>query len=166
MNLRAALAIDEAHRRGVVLTVDPPATIRFKAPPGAMTPDLVEDLKAHKPAVIRLLGLIRSQSTPARPVEPSPPPAPLAARPRPRTRQADPHTLRLIAWYRETVQTLPREPFHLAAGLHVTDPAKFFDRLRAEADRYPNGDRPAGLGSDLVLLKAVVDARQGKGRTA
>jgi hypothetical protein len=75
-------------------------------------------------------------------------------------------TLQLIAWLKESLADLPREPFQLAPWLKVTDPAKFFDRLLFEAGRYPDGDRPVGLGADLALLKAAMDARQAKGRTA
>lgn len=162
MNLQAALAIDEAHRRGVTLTVVPPCTVRFKAQPGAMTQDLLAELKAHKVEVIRILSQCPGsggvpntlKSATATPQTNEPPP-----KSRHRERMSDPETVRLIAWLKESRADLPHAPFRLAPWLVVSDPEKFFDRLLFEADAYPYGDRPVGLGTDLALLKAVVDGR-------
>ena len=157
MNTPATLAIDEAHRRGVILTVTGPESLSFKAPLGAMTPDLVADLKAHKPEVIRILRSLAREDVA---------PVTLSARPfmaptgRRHSRQSDPETMRLIRWFKESTPNLPQEPFRLAPWKLVTDPAKFLERLTFEADRYPNGDRPAGMSTDLLLLKAVVDECQ------
>ena len=52
-------ALQEAHRRGIVLT-PAGATLRFRGPKGALSDELKSSLKRHKPEIIALLGEPRS----------------------------------------------------------------------------------------------------------
>jgi len=58
----------EAHRRGIELWADG-ASLRYRAPPGALTPDLREALRATKAEVLRVLADAAAR-----------PPAPAASR--------------------------------------------------------------------------------------
>ena len=60
----------------------------------------------------------------------------------------------LIKWF--DVVPKPTEPFHLQDHIYVTDPEKFFDKLRREIEIGPRGPRArtCALQSDLRNLKA------------
>lgn len=165
-----AALFNDALALGCVFTLLEPDNLHVAAPKGVLTSSMVDNLRRYKPN-LRQLILLRPKPVASIVA----PPAIDASRlmvcsmsrvisgpPHRRSRLSNPETLRLLQWFRETAPDLPREPFRLAAWLYVTDPVKFFERLRAEADRFPYGDRPDGLISDLARLKSIVDARQGE----
>lgn len=75
-------------------------------------------------------------------------------------REFSPELSELVGWFRGVWPTLPRRPFTLRAGHHVSDPDRFFASLAQDIRAGPNGARarvPA-LQHDLADLRRHVES--------
>jgi hypothetical protein len=133
--------------------------LRFR-PRSAVTPEMLEQLKAHKPDLLAILEAEREAAESAWRIE-FPPPGD-GARPALAldARAGDCGSecrwgtkgRELVAWFLKKETRLPLGPFQLRPGVRVFDPARFYASLRADVEAGPSNARRAGLFVDLADL--------------
>lgn len=137
--------IRTCEERSIRLLPEEGGRLRVRSEGGTLTPELVEELRLKKNAV--LLALLPKPETPER--EPLPNPAAKAWRP---------EMAELIRWYR-TCQNLPLTQFTLAPGVTVKEPCLFYAALEQDLADGPRGARGlyGALEQDLKRLRAMVE---------
>lgn len=76
-------------------------------------------------------------------------------------REFSPELCELIGWFRLAWHGLPRRPFTLRAGQHVTDPDRFYASLATDIRAGPSDPRSrnTALEHDLADLRRHVESQ-------
>ncbi len=140
----AAALLREFEGHGVELTVAGD-TLRWRAPPGAMTPEMQTKIKAHKSDIIDALSGSQDTvhaDTPLDDGSPATPSGATAGRGQANARcprEWDEATAAHVAWFRSA--PAPSEPFYLQPGVTIVDPVRYWAALRADVAQGPSGPR-------------------------
>ena len=125
----AAVLLREIEGRGVELSVAGD-TLRWRAPPGAMTAKMKARLKAHKGEVIEFLARARRDSE--RDTEQNAADAPTSGRtPDTKSKVWDPATGAAVEWFLASAP--PARPLELQRGVTIAEPARTTKRPQAVA---------------------------------
>ena len=158
----AVVLLREIEGSGVELSVAGD-TLRWRAPPGAMTAEMKARLKAHKGAVIEFLARARRDSE--RDTEQNAADAPASGRtPDTKSKEWDPATGAAVEWFLASAP--PALPFELQCGVTIAEPARYWAYIRKSIAAGPGGARAryGALQNDLRLLHELSELRRARSK--